>query len=285
MMKEFAQGTTLPSAKPTPTKDQTPNTIAANTFATSKDVKATKKVATKKVAKTDKKTLPALPKPSDTTALEIVTGEKKPVAGEVKVNEGRVSLDFVNTDVVQILKSLARQTNANIVTSPDVTGKLSIKVENVSIKESLNLVTSLAGLRFAQIGKTYVVTSPSKFLETMRNVQGTQEEMTLSRIVPIFSGQGTQIKVAVLKSVSSENAFGRFELVLPSEKAIVSNNTKVTAPGTKKDDDKGRYRYRNSDHGSSYGCIRDADWFSWTTRRGRAIGPRDRPTTLFCIGS
>ena len=161
----------------------------------------------------------------------------KAPATEVKVREGRVTLDFVNTDVVQILKSLARQTNSNIVTSPDVTGKLSIKVENVSIKESLNLVTSLAGLRFAQIGKTYVVTSPGKFLETMRSVQGSQEEMTLSRIVPIYSGQGNQIKVAVLKSVSSENAFGRFELVLPSEKTVVSGTQKVNAD--KKDGDKG----------------------------------------------
>lgn len=162
--------------------------------------------------------------------------DKKPFS-EVKFSDNRVTLDFVNTDVVQILKSLARQTSSNIVTSPDVTGKLSIKVENVSIKESLNLVTSLAGLRFAMIGKTYVVTSPTKFLETMRNVQGATEEMTLSRIVPIYSGQGNQIKVAVLKSVSSENAFGRFELVLPSEKTVVSGSQKVA--GDKKDDEKG----------------------------------------------
>ena len=169
--------------------------------------------------------------------------EKKPLVidrlpfSEIKTIEARVTLDFVNTDVVQILKSLARQTNSNIVTSPGVTGKLSIKVDNVSIRESLNLVTSLAGLRFALIGKTYVVTTPKDHLETLRNVQGAQEEMTLSRIVPIFSGQGNQIKVAILKSVSSENAFGRFEIVLPSEKTVVSGTQKVT--GDKKDDDKG----------------------------------------------
>lgn len=167
-------------------------------------------------------------KPAKTTEAPVkVTNDKKD-------GDPRVSLDFVNTDVVQILKSLARQTSANIVTSPDVTGKLSIKLDNVTIRESLNLVTSLAGLRFAQVGKTYVVTSQAKFLETLRSVQGNQEEMTLSRIVPIFSGQGNQIKVAVLKSVSSENAFGRFELVLPSEKTMVSVTQKV---GTDKKDD------------------------------------------------
>ncbi len=255
----------LPSAvAKTITVDPNPTVVAANSFA---DIKASKVLEKKSSEKqpvvapnsvvADLKALPAksttlhkvkrskstthkvtTPKATATVTPTVTAVEPYRPFGGVKVNESLVSLDFVNTDVVQILKSLARQTNSNIVTSPDVSGKLSIKVDGVTIKESLNLVTSLAGLRFAQIGKTFVVTSPAKFLETMRNVQGAQEEMTLSRVVPIFSGQGNQIKVAVLKSVTSENAFGRFELVLPSEKAVVSNNTKVGA-GTKKDEDKG----------------------------------------------
>ena len=182
------------------------------------------------------------PKVKETKPQIFAAATEKSATIERKTSSGtdtepRVSLDFVNTDIVQILKSLARQTNSNIVTSPDVTGKLSIKLDNVTVRESLNLVTSLSGLRFAQVGKTYVVTSQAKFAETIRSVQGNQEEATLSRIVPIYSGQGTQIKVAVLKSVSSENAFGRFELVLPSEKTIVSATQKMG--GDKKDDDKG----------------------------------------------
>lgn len=231
--------TSLPKANAmTPLSSSKTTTVAAHSFAEVKAVKAVdKRVIAKKPHTLAKK---PVTKATETKAPEVKPASVeafKPLEG-VKVHESLVSLDFVNTDVVQILKSLARQTNSNIVTSPDVSGKLSIKVDNVTIRESLNLVTSLAGLRFAMIGKTYVVTSPAKFLETMRNVQGAQEEMTLSRVVPIFSGQGNQIKVAVLKSVSSENAFGRFELVLPSEKAVVSNNTKVGG-GAKKDDDKG----------------------------------------------
>lgn len=160
----------------------------------------------------------------------------QPFVNPKQQSEVRVNLDFVGTDVVQILKSLARQTNANIVTSPDVSGKLSIKLDRVTVKEALNLVTSLSGLKFAQVGKTYLVTSEAKFLETLKSVQGGREEMTLSRVVPIYSGQGNQIKVAVLKSVSSENSFGRFEVVLPSEKTFVSSTQKVG--GTTKDGQK-----------------------------------------------
>jgi type II secretory pathway component GspD/PulD (secretin) len=153
------------------------------------------------------------------------SGSKK--AGQ----DPRVSLDFVNTEVVQILKSLALQTRVNIVTSPDVNGKLSVKLDNVNVKEALNLITSLVGLKFAQVGKTYVVTSQARFVETLRSVQGSKEDITLSRVIPIFSGQGNQIKVAVMKSVSLDSAYGRFELVLPSEK--VSINVEKTDGGEK----------------------------------------------------
>ena len=235
-----SQLTSLPNAMAMAPMASSKTTMeAAHTFVEVIAPKATEKRVTAK--KSRALTGKSRRKASETKAPEVMPTSVeafKPLEG-VKVSESLVSLDFVNTDVVQILKSLARQTNSNIVTSPDVTGKLSIKVDNVTIRESLNLVTSLAGLKFAQVGKTYIVTSPSKFLETMRNVQGAQEEMTLSRVVPIFSGQGNQIKVAVLKSVSSENAFGRFELVLPSEKAVVSNSTKVGAVGSKKDEEKG----------------------------------------------
>ncbi len=145
-----------------------------------------------------------------------------PKAAVKAADDLRVSLDFVDTSIVNIVKSLALQTRVNIVTSPDVTGKLSVKLDRVSIKEALTLVTSLAGLKYAQVGRTYIVTTEVKFLETLRAVQGPKEDTVMSRIVPIFSGQTVQIKLAVLKSVSSENSFGRFELVLPSERTVVS---------------------------------------------------------------
>jgi type II secretory pathway component GspD/PulD (secretin) len=169
---------------------------------------------------------------ASTTTNDAPKAEAKPAPkiapkSAPKGDDQRVSLDFVNTDVVHILKSLAMQTRVNIVTSPDVTGKLSVKLDGVTVREALNLVTALSGLRFSQVGKTYVVTTPAKFMETLRSVQGPKEDVTLSRVVPIFSGQGNQIKIAVLKSIPIENSYGRFEVVLPSEKTVISASQKV----------------------------------------------------------
>ena len=183
-------------------------------------------------------TKPATKAPATTSTYKAPASPTKQVSASAGSSEGRVTLDVVDTNVVFILKSLAQQTGSNIVTSPDVTGKLSVRLNNVTVKEALNLVTSLSGLRFAQVGRTYVVTTNGKFMETLRNVQGGKENVSVSRVVPIFSGQGNQIKVAVLKSVPPENSAGQFELVLPSEKASVASSQKVGKDSTKSAEDK-----------------------------------------------
>jgi len=139
-----------------------------------------------------------------------------------------VSLDFANTDVVQILKALALQTGVNIVTAPEVKGNLTVSLTNVTLKEALDLVTTMAGVRYAQVGRTYIVTTASKFSEAIRQVGGSKTDIgSETRVVPIFSGEGAQIKAAVLKSVPLETPNGRFEIVLPSEELTVETKQTV----------------------------------------------------------
>jgi hypothetical protein len=81
----------------------------------------------------------------------------------------QVDLDFVNTDIVQILKALALQANVNIVTSPDVSGKITVTLDSVSVKDALDIVTALGGVRYAKVGNTFVVTSNSRFSDTIQS--------------------------------------------------------------------------------------------------------------------
>lgn len=148
--------------------------------------------------------------------------------------EARVSLDFSNTDVIQILKALALQANVNIVTSPDVAGKLTVTLEKVSLSEALDFVTTLSGLKYAKIGRTFVVTTAAKFAETVRQISNKAELSSETRVVPIYSGEGTQIKAAVLKAVQTDTVSGQFEILLPSDKVSVQ-----TTQGSAKAESKG----------------------------------------------
>ncbi|MFN4032767.1 MAG: secretin and TonB N-terminal domain-containing protein [Fimbriimonadales bacterium] len=68
-----------------------------------------------------------------------------------------VSLDFVNAEIGDVLKALAIQSGANIITAPDVKGTVTVSLGRLTVEESLDLITRLSGCRYEKIGNTYVV--------------------------------------------------------------------------------------------------------------------------------
>lgn len=132
--------------------------------------------------------------------------------------ERLVSLDFVNTEVTLILKALASQANVNIVTSQDVAGKINVKLDNVPLQEALNFVTTIAGVRYTKIGKTFIVTSSARFGDAVRQVIGKLEEAGETRVIQLSSGEGKQIKAATLKAIPQLATDGFYDLILPTER-------------------------------------------------------------------
>lgn len=146
-------------------------------------------------------------------------------------------LEFVNADVVQVLRAVAMQGDANIVTAPDVKGTVTVALNRVTVTEALNLVTALAGLHYAKVGKTYVVSADSSRIRAFGPTDGNTD----TRVVPIYSGEGTQVKAAVLKTLPIDSTYGGFEIVLPSEDITVETKDTMGDAGaddpTKKKDE------------------------------------------------
>lgn len=130
---------------------------------------------------------------------------------------GLVSLDFIATDVTQVLKALMMQAKVNIVTAPDIKGAITVSLDKVKLDEALDFVTALAGLRYAKVGKTYVVAPKEKFAEIMRTVTRAGELVSDTRLVPIFSGEPQQVKNAVLLAFPPDSGLGSFDILLPGD--------------------------------------------------------------------
>ena len=131
-----------------------------------------------------------------------------------------VSLDFVTTDVVQILKALAIQTNENIVVSPDVSPsekpvKLTVSLNKVTLDDALSFVTAMAGLRYARVGSTYIVTPSQSFSQAMRMVVDRTGNKFETRVVNLVSGAAPQIRDAALKAIPAEGKNGYYEIIVP----------------------------------------------------------------------
>ncbi|MBS1723772.1 MAG: hypothetical protein JSS66_12560 [Armatimonadetes bacterium] len=168
---------------------------------------------------------------------------ERPVIASQAADTGRqqnfaqkVSLDFVGTDVVQILKALMIQAGVNIVTSPDVSPaekptKLTISLNNVELESALSYVTAMAGLRYARVGQTYVVTPAATFSSAMRQIMERSSENYQTKVINLISGEAAKIKETTLKAMPADGRNGFYEIIVPGqneEMAMVMPNSQTS---------------------------------------------------------
>lgn len=155
---------------------------------------------------------------------------KLPNSAGGQVSGGKVSLDFVQTEVVQILKALAIQAGVNVIISPEVSGgaapagenggaaapratKLTLSLNNVTVEQALDYVCALSGLRYMRTNNAYLVTTVEKFSETARQIANMNQDSSEIRIIPVLSGNGVQLREAVYRWFGKQT----IEVMLPSE--------------------------------------------------------------------
>lgn len=144
-------------------------------------------------------------------------GFEKQVAGS-SVERRLISLDFVATDVNLVLKALAIQSGANIVTAPNMTGTVTVSIANVPIESALDFVTVPSGLRWERVrGTTYVVAQKDKIKEIVTELSRKDQAVSSTLIVPIYSGDILQIKETVDRAYPASSADGAYEMLLSSE--------------------------------------------------------------------
>ncbi|MCW5939817.1 MAG: hypothetical protein KF884_00165 [Fimbriimonadaceae bacterium] len=147
----------------------------------------------------------------------------------------KVSLDFVGTDVVQILKALSIQAGVNIVASPEVSPsdkptRLTISLHHVTLEDALTFVTTMSGLRYARVGNTFVVTPSGNFSNAMRQIMERGAENYETRVINLVSGEADRIKDASLKAMPQDGRNGFYDIVVPGATEQPDTKTPAAAP-------------------------------------------------------
>jgi general secretion pathway protein D len=106
--------------------------------------------------------------------------------------EAPISLDFVGAEIGDVLKALAIQSGANIITAPDVKGSITISLNRVSVEEALHLITRLSGYRYERIGNTYVV-GTAKSIETFKGSESSKEVPHTADIIPLKQAKAAEV--------------------------------------------------------------------------------------------
>ncbi len=76
--------------------------------------------------------------------------------------ENLLTLNFVQTDIREILSALAIQQEKNIVMAKDVSGEVSVHLYQVPFDRALDLICQAGGFRFRKQGNIYFVFKPKK---------------------------------------------------------------------------------------------------------------------------
>ncbi len=213
-------GTPVKKATPPakPTRPESADQVPLTTPVLAKPVeKAESKPEEKKVE------VPNLPVKDDSVPFGAVQHASSQLTAVRTVTELQqvVSLDFVGTDIMQILKALSIQSSVNIVASPDVSPadtpvKLTVSLSKVSLDEALSYITAISGLRYARVGNTYIVTKSENFSSAMRQVMERMGGRYETRVVNLISGQAQKIKEATEKALPPSGKSGFYEVIVPT---------------------------------------------------------------------
>jgi type IV pilus assembly protein PilQ len=111
----------------------------------------------------------ALSPPSALAENGGATGEFKPPVGQEYTGQ-RISLDFKNADVHDVLRILADVSGQNIVATDDVKARVTLRLVEIPWDQALDVVLQANGLEKAQVGNVITI-STTRRLEVERNAR------------------------------------------------------------------------------------------------------------------
>jgi type IV pilus secretin PilQ/predicted competence protein len=131
---------------------------------------------------------PAAPQPSTSTP---VTMTVPPVAADAVTESGGVGVrEFQGDDVGQVLRLLARQAKINMVVSDQVTGTVTMRLEDVTALQAIAIIVKAKGLFMDQIDHVYYIKTPAE--KTAEPTESDSYQFSYSRakdVAPLLASQ------------------------------------------------------------------------------------------------
>ena len=84
----------------------------------------------------------------------------QPIAGGI---QGKISLDLRNIEVTDALKFLSMKAGLNVIATKNVTGRVTLMVEDVTVQDVLDLMLRSNGLAYAKQGDIYNVMTEDEY--------------------------------------------------------------------------------------------------------------------------
>lgn len=147
------------------------------------------------------------------------TGKRRGAASSGK----KVSLDFVNADIIYVLKILAKEMKLNLVTDSTVKGSVTMSLKDVAPNAAMQLILRIAGYDYKVFGNTLVVGASDTINKIPSDIMG--------RVLP--NAQDQSVLPIPLENAKAASVAETIKGVYPEAKITVQadqNFVVVTAP-------------------------------------------------------
>jgi type IV pilus assembly protein PilQ len=138
----------------------------------------------------------------------LLAGETSMVMGAKKYGGRRISLDLQDADLVNVLRLFGELANLNMILSPDVKGKVTVRLVNIPWDQAMEIILRMNGLGYGIEDNILRIASMSALAKEADDEIRTKEarkkaEDLITRIIPINYSKAGEIESTIKKSLSA----------------------------------------------------------------------------------
>jgi len=148
----------------------------------------------------------ALPAPA--VGLAARTADAASLIGGGKYSGRRISLDLQDADLVNVLRLFAEVANLNMILSPDVKGKVTVRMVNIPWDQAMDIILKMNGLGYAlednilRIASVGALTKEAEDESRAKEAKKKAEDL-ITRVVSINYAKAADISGTLKKSLST----------------------------------------------------------------------------------
>jgi type II secretory pathway component GspD/PulD (secretin) len=151
----------------------------------------------------------------NTKPIQVAQASRRRAATRRYTSANRhVSLDFVNADLIYVLKILAKEMNVNLVTDSTVKGSVTMSLKDVPASSALQLILKIAGFDYKLFGNTLVVGSAETIAKIPNDIMNPNQR-------PLPGGQKQPVLPIPLEHAKAQSIAETIKSVYPDAKVTV----------------------------------------------------------------
>jgi len=140
------------------------------------------------------------------------TDNASPASDQVKMSDaGVVSLDFQDADIKSVLKVLAFKSGVNIVAAPDVTGVVTIQLNDVPWQKALEVILSTYGYGYERRGNIITVMTVENLKKYRSDSSTLQAQESLISKTFVLSFAKAEDVMKIIEKMKSSRGFMNFD--------------------------------------------------------------------------